>query len=133
MQIIIDAAVDNADDIILTDDIEVDADPLSSLLNCIRRRLTARLDDFQYDEVAAGLESMLGQNINIAKFSIEEAIRRCLSTDFLLSAGDYNVYVLDPTPEGKLPIILKLNFPNADENLATFKVMVNLKNQRAYK
>lgn len=134
MKFIYDAEVDNADDIILTDDIVADWDPIRCTIRCAERRVSARDDDFLLDDISAGIERYLLQHKTQATTAnIESAIRGCLSGDSLLFANDFDVFTLD-TSDNKITILIsfKVTDPGNEDQL-TFKVIINNENQRSYK
>jgi hypothetical protein len=136
MRLLFDVEVDDADDIILTDDIEIEPDSIINIIRCAERRISARWDDFILDDVSAGIERFIQQIVTpVTKQNIESAIRECLSKDFLLFANDFDVYLLDIV-DRKLPIIIKFNAPDVPDDIQgqlTFKVVINNENQRSYK
>lgn len=135
MQLVMDLKVDNGDDIILRDDLVVDIDPFNAIMRTSERRISARYDDFTYTRGAAGLERFIQQKINTTtKANIEEAIRDALYADALMLPNEYDVFIVD-VGKNKLQIIIQLRFPGykGDPEVTTFKVMVNLQNQRSYK
>ena len=137
MLTITDVEVDNADDIILGDDIEIEWNGGLSTMRCAERRVSARYDDFILDDISAGLERFLLQkDQTYTKNNIEAAIRECLEKDALLFSGDYDVFIMDAAEDKKLPIIIRFRIPNIPDSLIdrlTFKVLVNIENQRSYK
>ena len=135
MKLLYDLLVDNGDDIIVTDDLDIDVNPLNSVLRTVERRVSARYDDFLYSACGAGLERFIQKRINgNTKAEIENAIRNALFSDTLLLSGDYDINIID-VGNHKLQVILSFKFPGIDPNsdIATFKIMVNLQNQRSYK
>lgn len=135
MKLLIDLQVDNGDDIILTDDLDIEIEPLNSLMRVAERRVSARYDDFLYSACGAGLERFIQKRINTnTKSEIENAIRQALYSDALLLPGEYDVHVID-VGSNKLQIIISLKLPGLESpsDISTFRIMVNLENQRSYK
>ena len=137
MLAITDVEVDNADDIILTDDLEIEWNAAVSTIRCAERRVSARYDDFMLDDISAGIERFILQSDRqITKDNVESAIRQCLEKDSLLFSSDYDVFILDATSDRKLPIIIRFRVPGVDDSILeklTFRVLVNIENQRSYK
>lgn len=136
MNAFLDLQVDNGDDIIISDDdMDLDLNPLNTLLRIAERRISARADDFIYSSCGAGLEQFIQKRINNdTKADIETAIRTALYSDGLLLPGEYDVNVID-SGNNKLMILVSLKIPGYKDNpdVTTFKVMVNLENQRSLK
>lgn len=133
MKILMDLLVDNGDDIILTDDIDIDVIPMNSVIRTAERRISARYDDFVNFPCAAGLERYIQKKITgDTKAEIETSIRQALYSDAFLSYGEYDVHVID-VGSSKLQILLAFKVPELQDypELTTFKVMVNLQNQRS--
>lgn len=137
MLFVTDLLVDNADDIVLSGDIEDEPNYGINLVRCAERRVSARYDDFLLDDISAGIERfILQKEVSSTISDIETAIRTCLSKNALFYSNEYDVYILEATKDGKLPIILKFraqNFPAEYADRLTFRVTINIENQRSYK
>lgn len=128
---VIDFRTDESDDIILDGDIIVESDAILCVKKTAERRVSARYDDFQLNNVGAGIERFLYKRItDYLDIEITEEIRNSLSADNLLSSLDYKVLIPDVDSK-KLPIFIKFSSPliGSDYN---FKVIINQENQRSY-
>lgn len=131
MLTIYDIQTNDSDDIIIQDDIELEEDYFISLIKTAERRVSARYDDFVLNKSGAGLERFLLKfNTDNTRESILYAIRLSLSENTLLSNSDYDI-LLPKIDSDTLPIYIKMiGFP---EDSATFKIIINIKNQRSYR
>lgn len=135
MRPIIDVLVDDADDIVISgDDIFLEENILQNSLNVAGRRIVGRFDDSALREnLHAGLERFLfSKNILSSVYDIKTAVIKCLSRDNLFSSSEYEVKIVESeNPNAaKLYIIFKSPFAGT---LKTFKVFVDIENQRIYK
>jgi hypothetical protein len=128
---IIDFKVDNSDDIILLDDIIIEDSTQKSTMHTVERRLVARNEDFILDNIAAGLDSFIFQTkTSYTKDNIMSAINNALQTNGLLSPNDYKILISE-TNDRHINLIIK--FSNRLDGADTFKLVVDIENQRIYR
>jgi hypothetical protein len=135
MNAITDLQVDEMDDIILqSSDLLIDSNPLRTSLNAAARRIVARYDDAPFrDGLCAGLERFLfSTNIKKASYDVKSAIIKVLSRDNLFNSNEFEVKLVNSENprEAKLYIVFKPQFLSS---VPTFKIFVDIENQRVYK
>jgi hypothetical protein len=132
MLAIYDLVTDDSDDLIIDGDLDIEVDPLKSLIKVAQRRVSARCDDFMLENVGAGIERYLQKRINTStKFQIQEEISRVLSDNNLFLRKEFKTILLDENEDGSLPIIIKLKSNFTDYGYS-FRVLINNQNQRSY-
>ena len=120
-----------ADDLIIKDDILLEADPYKSAINNAERRISSRYDDFVLDAISAGIERFLQKRTEYTYTDIKYAIRSVLASDGLMSNGDFEIEIPETNTEN-LQIYLKINH-NIATTEKTFRIVINIKNQMSYR
>ena len=135
MNSITDLQVDETDDIIIqSDDFLIESNTLQTSLNVAGRRIVARYDDSPLrDGLCAGLERYLfSTNLKNSVYDIKSTIIKVLSRDNLFNSSEFDVRIAptDNPREAKLYIVFKPPFLST---VSTFKIYVDIENQRVYK
>jgi hypothetical protein len=135
MNPITDLQSDEMDDIILqSNDFLIESNTLQTSLNVAARRIVARYDDSPLrDGLCAGLERYLfSANLGASIYDIKSSIIKVLVRDNLFSSNEFEVKVApsENQREAKLYIVFKPAFLS---NVSTFKIFVDIENQRVYK
>jgi hypothetical protein len=128
----IDFLTGNDDDIVINGDIQVESDPYISTMKIAERRISARYDDFALNSIGAGIERFLQKKTQYTTSDIKYAIRSVLEVNSILVDNDYQIYIPEENTN-YLQIFLKLNPNLIYSKEDTFKVIVNIMNQRAYR
>ena len=132
MLYIVDFKTDDADDIIITDDIEHEESTSLSAIKVAERRISSRFDDMLLDSCSAGIERYIQSADVFSKNAISYEIVRVLSQDNLFKTEDYKIKLSDLTKDGKLFIGLRLDGSLLDTE-DTFQIIINLQNQQSYR
>lgn len=135
MKYIVDAKVDETDDLILiNNEILLEDSVLQTNLNIAGRRIVGRYDDASLrDDLFAGLERFLfSKNIFNSVYDIKNAIVRCLARDGLFASNEYEVKITESTTPKEAKIYIIFKTPLLD-NVKTFKIFIDVENQRVYR
>ncbi|MDY0198964.1 MAG: hypothetical protein RBR68_14260 [Tenuifilaceae bacterium] len=126
-----DFKANNADDIIIHDDILIEEDPRISILNNAERRISSRYDDFVLDSISAGIERYLLKKTQFTHSDIKYTIRNVLEVNELLIDNDFDIIIdEDKVNVNILHIYLKLN---KSISTSPFRITINLQNQRSFR
>lgn len=127
-----DFKTNNADDIIIHDDILIESNSVISVLNNAERRIVARYDDFVLDPISAGIERYLLKKTKFTHSDIKYTIRSVLEVNELLVDNDFDVIVNEDSINSNiLQIYLKLN--KSISSQTPFRITINLQNQRSFR
>ena len=127
-----DFQTDESDDIVINGDFSLEPDMVVSIVKTAERRVSARQDDFLLRNAGAGIESFLFKRItDTAKQMISSKINSVLSMDNLLNSQEFKIFILNHNDQGKLPVLIKFNFPGAEAKY-NFQTLINQQNQRSY-
>jgi fructose-1,6-bisphosphatase/sedoheptulose 1,7-bisphosphatase-like protein len=128
---ITDFKTDDADDIIIGSDIEVERSYSLSTMKTAERRISGRYDDFLLDDCAAGIERFIQGQGAFSRTSVEYEIRKVLTLNNLFANQDYDIKMSSIT-NGKLFVGLRFKTNQIDTS-DTFQIIVNLENQQSYR
>jgi hypothetical protein len=127
-----DLYVDEGDDIVIREDILIDDDVFNCTMRTAERRLVARGEDFILDDIAAAIEQFIHKKKDsFTKEGLRRAIDLSLLTNNLFSTSDYRVIIPD-TMDRAFHIVLKFTNPLIADK-STFKIVVDIENQRVYR
>jgi hypothetical protein len=128
---IIDYKTNLSDDLCIENgDIAIETDLYTSTVKTGERRASARYDDFPLNDISAGLERYLYQNIESSKSEILYDLRNVLKANHLFLTSDFDIII--PNTDNKfLQVFIKLKTGLTDSD--GFRVIVDQLNQNSYR
>jgi len=131
MLYIIDLKTDESDDLVLENgNISLEDDEYISTIKTGERRVSARGDDFILDDIGAGLEKYMYQNLENSKSGIVFDVSKSLRAGGLFSDSDFEVITL--ASENKVAqVFIKIN--SGLTKSQGFRVIIDQLNQNSYR
>lgn len=132
MLYISDLAVDDSDDIIIDNgDFVLEDDGYKSCIQIAERRVNAKQDTFLLDDINAGLERLINQNIELCKPDILYEISRVMRANNLFSSSDFDIKINTDKDTKTLQIFVRIKSDETDSD--GFKVIIDTQNQNSYR
>jgi hypothetical protein len=133
MLYISDLAVDDSDDLIIENgDFILEDDGYKSSIQVAERRANAKCDTFLLDDINAGLERLINQNIELSKPEIIYELTRVLMANGLFSSNDFEIKVNTDKETKTLQVFVKIKSQDTDSE--GFRVIIDsILNQNSYR